>query len=115
MWGQGGAAIRRNLGLWLAVARLSPLPFGVLALTIAGPAGAAEVACRFEAGTITLPAVVAGIAGDYILDTGAAQTTLHNTKAEERKAFGLGALLYLLGFAVLLWFSYRRVWRNVAH
>jgi len=64
------------------VIRVSPLPFAVLALAAAAPACAGEAACRFEAGTITVPAVVAGIAGDYILDTGAAQTTLHNTKAE---------------------------------
>ena len=82
MWGQGRAAIRRNLTLWSAVTRVSPLPFGVLALAAAAPACAGEAACRFEAGTITVPAVVAGIAGDYILDTGAPQTTLHNTKAQ---------------------------------
>jgi hypothetical protein len=76
------AGIRRNLGLWSGVIRLSPLPFGILALAAAGPARAGEVACRYEAGTITVPAVVAGIGGDYILDTGAAQTTLHSTKAE---------------------------------
>jgi ubiquinol-cytochrome c reductase cytochrome c1 subunit len=36
-------------------------------------------------------------------------------KQEERKAFGLGAMIYLLIFSGLLWFSYKRVWRNVAH
>jgi ubiquinol-cytochrome c reductase cytochrome c1 subunit len=36
-------------------------------------------------------------------------------KAEERKAFGLGAMVYLLLFSVILWFSYKRVWKNVAH
>ena len=36
-------------------------------------------------------------------------------KAEERKAFGFGAMIYLLIFSVLLWFSYKRIWRNVAH
>jgi ubiquinol-cytochrome c reductase cytochrome c1 subunit len=36
-------------------------------------------------------------------------------KAEERKAFGLGAMIYLLIFAGLLWFSYKRIWRDVAH
>ncbi|HEY0437440.1 MAG TPA: cytochrome c1 [Phenylobacterium sp.] len=36
-------------------------------------------------------------------------------KAEERKAFGLGAMIYLLIFSVILWFSYRKVWKNVAH
>lgn len=64
------------------MARLSPLPFGVLALVAAPAAHAGEAACRFERGVITVPAVVAGIAGDYILDTGAARTTLHETKAQ---------------------------------
>jgi len=36
-------------------------------------------------------------------------------KMEERKAFGFGAMIYLLIFSVLLWFSYKRIWRNVAH
>ena len=36
-------------------------------------------------------------------------------KAEERKAFGLGAMIYLLIFSVILWFSYKKVWKNVAH
>lgn len=69
------------------MARTGPLPFAILALAAPAPVWAGEAACRFEAGTITLPAVVAGIAGDYILDTGAAQTALHATKAE---AEGIG-------------------------
>ncbi len=36
-------------------------------------------------------------------------------KMEERKAFGFGAMIYLLIFAGLLYASYRRIWRNVAH
>jgi ubiquinol-cytochrome c reductase cytochrome c1 subunit len=36
-------------------------------------------------------------------------------KMMERKQFGLGAMIYLLFFTVLLYFSYRRIWRNVAH
>ena len=47
----------------------------------AGRAGAGEVACRFEAGVITVPAVVGGVAADYILDTGSPITQLHETKA----------------------------------
>lgn len=62
--------------------RLSPLSLGALALLAAPAAHAGDAACRFERGVITIPAVVAGIAGDYILDTGAAQTTLHETKAQ---------------------------------
>ncbi len=65
------------------MARLSllPLPLTVAAL-IAAPTCAAEVGCHFDAGVIVVPAKVAGIAGDYILDTGSARTTLHETLAE---------------------------------
>ncbi|HEY9218775.1 MAG TPA: cytochrome c1 [Phenylobacterium sp.] len=36
-------------------------------------------------------------------------------KMEERKAFGLAAMIYLLILAGLVYASYRRIWRNVAH
>ncbi|WP_293677122.1 cytochrome c1 [uncultured Phenylobacterium sp.] len=36
-------------------------------------------------------------------------------KATERKQFGLGAMIYLFLFSILLWFSYKRVWKGVAH
>jgi ubiquinol-cytochrome c reductase cytochrome c1 subunit len=36
-------------------------------------------------------------------------------KMEERKQFGLGAMIYLFIFSGLLYASYRRIWRNVAH
>jgi len=36
-------------------------------------------------------------------------------KAEERKAFGFGAMIYLLIFTGLLYASYKRLWRNVEH
>ncbi|MFC3068651.1 cytochrome c1 [Phenylobacterium soli] len=36
-------------------------------------------------------------------------------KMEQRKQFGLGAMIYLLIFTGLLYASYRRIWRNVAH
>lgn len=54
----------------------------MIAAALAAPAWAGEVACRFDEGVIVVPAEVAGIAGDYILDTGSAQTTLHETKAQ---------------------------------
>lgn len=36
-------------------------------------------------------------------------------KAVERKQFGVGAMIYLLILSIVLWFSYKRVWKNVAH
>lgn len=62
--------------------RLPALP---LALCLAlGPAmaAAAPLACWYEHGVIVVPANVAGAAGDYILDTGAPRTELHDTRAQ---------------------------------
>lgn len=36
-------------------------------------------------------------------------------KAEERKQTGLAVMIYLILFAGLMYASYRRIWRNVAH
>ena len=36
-------------------------------------------------------------------------------KMEERKQFGLGAMIYLLIFCGLLYASYRKIWKNVGH
>ena len=58
--------------------------FSLSALALAAtttPSTAREVACRFEAGVVVVPASVAGFAGDYIFDTGSPQTLLHETRA----------------------------------
>jgi hypothetical protein len=61
----------------------------VLPLSLAAaPALAGEAACRFEAGVVVVPAVVAGIAGDYILDTGSARTQVHDTRARSEGVAG---------------------------
>lgn len=49
---------------------------------LAAPARAGEVACVYEQGVLVAPASVAGIAGDYIIDTGGAATLLHETRAQ---------------------------------
>ncbi|WOR13805.1 cytochrome c1 [Hyphomonas sp. FCG-A18] len=36
-------------------------------------------------------------------------------KQSQRKTLGLPTMIYLLLLAVLLWFSYKRIWRNVKH
>jgi ubiquinol-cytochrome c reductase cytochrome c1 subunit len=48
-------------------------------------------------------------------DVTAFLTWASEPKMEERKEFGLGAMIYLLIFSGLLYASYRRIWRNVAH
>ena len=59
----------------------------ILLLALAGAAAttsarAGETACWFENGVVVVPAQVAGVAGDYILDTGASRTTLAETQAQ---------------------------------
>lgn len=43
---------------------------------------AREVGCWFEHGVVVVPARVAGVDGDFILDTGAPATVLHETRAQ---------------------------------
>lgn len=50
--------------------------------TPAGVAWAGEAACWYEQGVLVIPASVAGLAGDYILDTGSPATLLHETKGQ---------------------------------
>jgi hypothetical protein len=69
------------------VARLSLLA-GLLGALAGGSARAGVVACHFEAGTLVAPAVMAGIAGDYIVDTGTAQSVLHETRASSAEIAG---------------------------
>ncbi|CAN5506298.1 hypothetical protein BH10PSE5_BH10PSE5_33570 [soil metagenome] len=56
--------------------------FLALAALWLAPAPAQAAACWFEQGVVVVPASVAGIAGDYILDTGSATTQLHETRAQ---------------------------------
>lgn len=60
------------------------LTLTLLAAAAALPAAAraGETACWFEGGVLVVPAEVAGIAGDYVLDTGQPVTQLHETKAQ---------------------------------
>lgn len=51
------------------------------ALALAAPARAGEIACAFDGGVVVAPAAVAGIVGDYIIDTGQAATVLHYDRA----------------------------------
>lgn len=51
-------------------------------LAVAGPARSGETPCWFEGGVVVVPAVVGGVEGDFVLDTGTARTTLHETRAQ---------------------------------
>lgn len=52
------------------------------ASALAAPAHAGDAACWFENGVVVVTAQVAGVTGDYILDTGQAQTQMGETQAQ---------------------------------
>lgn len=62
--------------------RRVPLLSLVLTLFVAGAARAGETACWFENGAVIVPAVIADMAGDYVIDLSAPRTLLHETKAQ---------------------------------
>lgn len=62
--------------------RRVPLLALALALPLAGAARAGETACWLENGAIVAPAVIADMAGDYVIDLSAPRTLLHETKAQ---------------------------------
>ncbi len=51
----------------------------------------------------------------YAKDVGAFLMWAADPKMEQRKRTGFGAIIFLSFLSVLLYLSYRRVWRNVAH
>lgn len=81
--------------------RAAPLIFTLCALAAPAAARAGETACVYEQGVIVVPAVVAGVAGDYILDTGTAGVQLHETRAQGAgfEATALTAEVRLAGIA----------------
>jgi ubiquinol-cytochrome c reductase cytochrome c1 subunit len=66
-------------------------------------------------GKVTFDDGTAPIAKNQARDVAAFLAWAAEPKMEERKSFGVAAMIYLLIFSVLLWFSYKRIWRNVAH
>jgi hypothetical protein len=62
--------------------KLASLALAVALWPLAAPARAGETACLFEEGVLVVPASVAGLAGDYILDTATPATQLHETRAQ---------------------------------
>jgi hypothetical protein len=73
----------------------------ILSVGGTGPASAGEVACWFENGAIVVPAMIGGVAGDWLLDPSAPRTQLHDTRADmEGLAAGFAAEGRLAGLAL---------------
>jgi ubiquinol-cytochrome c reductase cytochrome c1 subunit len=77
--------------------------------------GVIGMAPPLEANKVTYDDGTKSTVDQQAKDVVAFLTWASEPKATERKEFGLAAMIYLVVFAVLLWFSYRRIWRNVAH
>ena len=68
-----------------------------------------------EAGeTIEVPAPVATVE-QMAADVTEFLAWSSDPKMQQRKSTGIMAMLYLSILAILLWFSYKRVWRDVSH
>ena len=48
-------------------------------------------------------------------DVGAFLQWAGEPKQSQRKSTGLAVMIYLVILAILLWFSFHRIWRNVKH
>lgn len=49
---------------------------------LCAPAWAGQTACRVQDGVLLVPARLAGVPGEYVLDAGTAHTQLHDTRAQ---------------------------------
>jgi ubiquinol-cytochrome c reductase cytochrome c1 subunit len=79
------------------------------------PGGVIGMAPPLAPGKVTFDDGTPSTVDQQAKDVVAFLTWAAEPKAQERKQFGLGAMIYLLIFTILLWFSYRAIWRNVAH
>jgi len=79
------------------------------------PGGFLAMPPQLADGKVTFDDGTPSTAEQQARDVTAFLTWASEPKMIERKTFGFGAMIYLVLFSVLLWFSYRRIWRNVAH
>jgi ubiquinol-cytochrome c reductase cytochrome c1 subunit len=79
------------------------------------PGGVIGMAPPLSRGLVTFDDGTPSTVDQQAKDVVAFLTWAAEPKAQERKQFGLAAMIYLGIFTILLWFSYRRIWRNVGH
>jgi ubiquinol-cytochrome c reductase cytochrome c1 subunit len=79
------------------------------------PGGFIAMAPPLKAGLVTFDDGTPSTLSQQAKDVSAFLSWASEPKQEERKQFGLAAMIYLVGLSLLLWFSYKRIWRNVAH
>lgn len=79
------------------------------------PGGMIAMAPPLAAGKVTFDDGTPSTVANQARDVAAFIAWASEPKMQERKAFGLAAMAYLIIFTGLLYWSYRRIWRNVAH
>ena len=79
------------------------------------PGGFIAMAPPLAAGQVTFDDGTKSTLEQQAKDVSAFLTWASEPKMQERKAFGMAAMIYLLIFAGLLYVSYRKIWKNVAH
>lgn len=79
------------------------------------PGGFIAMAPPLAAGQVTFDDGTKSTLEQQAKDVAAFIAWASEPKMEERKAFGMAAMIYLFIFAGLLYASYRKIWKNVAH
>ena len=79
------------------------------------PGGFLAMAPPLSAGAVTYDDGTEATVDQMAQDVSAFLAWASDPHQVERKKTGLVVLIYLLAFAALTWFSYRRIWRDVAH
>jgi ubiquinol-cytochrome c reductase cytochrome c1 subunit len=79
------------------------------------PGGFIAMAPPLADGKVTFDDGTPSTVANQARDVAAFLAWASEPKMQERKEFGLAAIAYLVLFAGLLYWSYRRIWRNVAH
>lgn len=79
------------------------------------PGGVLAMAPPLAAGKVTFDDGSPSTVDQQAKDVAAFLMWAAEPKLQARKEFGLAAMTYLLIFTGLLYWSYRRIWRNVAH
>lgn len=77
--------------------------------------GFIAMAPPLKAGLVTFDDGTPSTLDQQAKDVSAFLTWASEPKMEERKQFGFAAMIYLVLLTGLLYASYRRIWRNVAH
>ena len=79
------------------------------------PGGFISMPFQLTPGRVTFDDGVKSTTEQEARDVSAFLAWAAEPKQQERKEAGVAVMLYLIAFAIILWFTYKQIWRNVAH